>query len=178
VNNKKLENLIAESANGNKESFRDIFEILSNRLFTYALSHTKNRDDALDITQDTFIEIWRSLEKFKYHSDEAFYGFAFIILKRKIFATHKKTPTIQLNNDILESIDNGYEMNVEYYRYLSKHINSLTDKYQDVLKLRYWSDMTFKEISKVLGIKEVTAKVRHHRAIQKLKINLEKYNHV
>lgn len=178
MNNKKLKNLIKESSDGNKESFREIFEILNNRLFTYALSHTKNRDDALDITQDTFIEIWSSLDKFKYNSDEAFYGFAFIILKRKIFAKRKKIPTVSLDNEILENIDEGYEMDIEDYRYLSKHIDSLKEKYQDVLKLRYWSDMTFKEISKVLEIKEITAKVWHHRAIQKLKINLEKYNHV
>ncbi len=177
-NTKKLERLIQESQKGNKDAFQEIFEILNNRLFLYVLSHTKNRDDSLDITQDTFIEIWNSLEKFSYYSDETFYGFVFTILKRKIFANRKKTKDIPLENEVLESIDGGYELNNEDYRYLSKHIELLAKKYQDILRLRYWSDLTFKEISCVLNIKETTAKVWHHRAVQKLKVNLENYNHV
>ncbi len=175
---KNLEKLIKESLKGNKEAFKEIFEILDNRLFLYALSHTKNRDESLDITQETFVEIWAALEKFTYCSDEAFYGFAFTILKRKIFAARKKKCVVPLENEILEKYGESYEMNIEDYRYLSKQIESLANKYQDILKLRYWSDLTFKEISGILNVKEATAKVWHHRAIQKLKINLKNYNHV
>ena len=63
------------------------------------------------------------------------------------------------------------------YGYMFQHVNSLSPDHQEVLKLRYWSDMSFGEIASVLNIKETTAKVRHYRAIQQLKTLMEKYEH-
>ena len=38
-------------------AFETIYQLLSDRLFAYALSHTSSRDDALDTVQETFIEL-------------------------------------------------------------------------------------------------------------------------
>lgn len=166
--------LIEEAGNGSEEAFREIFEHLNNRLFLYCLSHTKDRDDALDILQETFVEIWVGLPKFSYRSDEAFYGFTFTILKRKLIRYYKKSKRDAMSIEENDT-DSSYEMEKEDYRYLLKHIRLLGEKYQDLLRLRYWSGMTFGEISSVLGITESAAKVRHHRALQKLRVNLHEH---
>ena len=70
--------------------------MLSDRLFSYALAHTRNRDDALDLVQDTFIDLWGGLKKFKYKNDESFYGFVFLVLKRKLYRHYKKQPANDL----------------------------------------------------------------------------------
>lgn len=171
---RELQILVKEAQNGDKGAFKGIFDHLNNRLFTYALSRTSNREDALDIVQETFIELWSSLKKFKYKSEEAFYGFVFILAKRKLYRYYKsKDMVISLTEN---NINESYEMKVEDYRYLLKHINTLRSDHQDLLKLRYWSGMTFGEIASTLNIKEVTAKVWHHRAIKKLQILLEDYD--
>ena len=59
--------------------------------------------------------------------------------------------------------------NVEDHHDLLVNIVLLRKKYQEVLRLRYWSGLSYQEISKVLGVTEVTAKVWHHRAIESLK---------
>jgi len=174
--NQELWKLIKEVQNGNKEAFREIFERLSNKFFAYTFSRTSNRDDALDIVQETFIDLWEALKKFQYRSDESFYGFIFTITKRKLSRYYKSKNKVVLLNE--KSINENYEMRQEDHRHLLKHINMLTSKYQDILKLRYWSDMTFGEISSVLNIKETTAKVWHHRALKQLKINLDKNDNV
>jgi RNA polymerase sigma-70 factor (ECF subfamily) len=175
-NSKELKILVKESQEGSQTAFQEIFEKLNNRLFAYVLSHTSNREESLDIVQDVFIELWKSLKNFQYRSDEAFYGFVFIIAKRKLYRHHKsKRTNIPLSEN---EIDESYEIKVENYQYLLKSINMLALKYQDILKLRYWSQMTFREISSVLNIKETTAKVWHHRAIKKLEVLLEKYDTV
>ena len=83
VKSQSAETLIASAKKGDKEAFQGIFDMLSDRLFTYALAHTRNRDDALDLVQDTFIDLWNALHKFQYKNDESFFGFVFLILKRK-----------------------------------------------------------------------------------------------
>lgn len=158
--------LVSEARNGNKEAFKGIFESLNNRLFTYAFLRTSNREDALDIVQETFIELWNALNKFEYRTEEEFNGFVFTLAKRKLYKYYKsKEKKVQLN----EGANGSYEIKTEDYRYLLKNVNTLSSDYQELLKLRYWSGMTFGEIASVLNIKETTAKVWHHRAIQKLR---------
>lgn len=171
---KELQKLVEDAQNGEKEAFKEIFDGTSNRLFAYALSHTQNRDDAMDIVQDTFIDLWKALKKFKYSSDQEFYGFVFLVLKRKLAKYYKSKPkTVELDE---QTMGGTYDLEYEDYRYLMKSVGSLSAKYQDVLKLRYWSDMTFAEISSILNVKEATAKVWHHRALQKLKITYMQNN--
>ncbi|XOA43061.1 MAG: RNA polymerase sigma factor [Candidatus Nealsonbacteria bacterium] len=165
--------LVERAQNGSKDAFRDIFDRLSNRFFAYIFSRTSNRDDALDITQEIFIELWNALNKFQYRSDEAFYGFIFTITKRKLFRYYKdKHKIVSLHEGHIRQA----ELKQEDHRFLLKQLDALGQKYQDLLRLRYWSGMTFSEIAAVLNITETTAKVRHHRALQKLKINLKKEN--
>ena len=168
-----LQRAVKKAKGGDAYAFRVIFEDMSDRLFAYTLSHIKNRDDALDIVQETFIALWDSLPGLEYRSDEAFYGFVFTILKRKLYREYKA----QNKTTSFEEI-NIYEEHsfTEDYRHLHKHVDTLAPKYRELLRLRYWTGMTFGEIATTLNIKETTAKVRHHRAIQKLKGNVEKYD--
>jgi len=174
LHNKALEKNIEMARKGNAQAFKVIFDELSDRLFAYTVSHIKNRDDALDIVQETFIDLWNALSKLEYRSDEAFYGFTFIILKRKLYKHYKSLgKTISIEEiDIFPT----ETITTEDYRYLNKHIKTLAPKDQELLKLRYWTEMPFKEIADIFNIKETTAKVWHHRVIQKLKNNVKRYN--
>lgn len=170
----ELKILVEKAQNGSKEAFRDIFDRLSNKFFAYIFSRTSNRDDALDIVQETFIELWNALNKFQYRSDETFYGFIFTITKRKLFRYYQSKHKVIPLSKVSEKYISQSGIKQKDYRYILKHVNALAPKYQDLLRLRYWSGMTFPEIASVLNIKETTAKVRHHRALKSLKINLNK----
>lgn len=176
-NSEELKILVEKAQNGNTNAFKEIFDCLSDRFFAYIFSRTSNRDDALDIAQESFIELWKSLKRFKYKSDQSFHGFLFKIIKRKLYHYYRKKQKIisldklnekQLVQPAAKQNDYGYVLN---------HIDKLTSTYQDVIRLRYWSQMTFNEIAAVLNITETAAKVRHHRALRKLKINLTKDNY-
>lgn len=175
-NSEQLKRLVKEARSGSKEAFGMIFEQLSDEFFAYAVSRTSNRDNALDIVQEAFVDLWKSLKKFKYRSRESFYGFIFTIIKRKIFRYYKsKKNNLPLDGN---AANESYETDYQDHRYLFKQINLLKENYQDILRLHYWSDMTFAQIASALNIKETTAKVWHHRALEKLKINIDKQKYV
>ncbi len=156
---------------GDKDSFRQIFERFNSAVFAFVSLRTSNRDDALDLVQETFIDLWNGLPKLKYRTDEELGGFIFIIAKRKLYKLYKSGgKTVPLDEKMLGET---YEMENNDYRYLFRHVNSLSPDHQEILKLRYWSDMSFGEVALALNIKETTAKVRHHRAIQQLKTLVE-----
>jgi RNA polymerase sigma-70 factor, ECF subfamily len=166
VNDRTIEEWVGQAKNGDTEAFRSIFELMSDQLFSYALSHTKSREDALDVVQETFIELWNAISGFSYQSREAFYGFVYIVLKRRIYRNYKKAGnTVALEDQYLEE---SYEMDVEDYRHLYKFISNLPENYQELLRLRYWSSLPFRDIAACLNIKETTAKVWHYRAVKEL----------
>ena len=176
-NSEELKALVEKAQNGDRDAFKEIFDRLSDRFFAYTFSRTSNRDDALDISQEAFIELWNSLKRFKYRSDQSFYGFLFKIIKRKLYQYYKKKQKI-ISLDVLDEkqlVQPAAKQND--YGYILGYVNTLTSKNQDIIRLRYWSQMTFNEIAAVLNITETAAKVRHHRALQKLKINLTKDNY-
>jgi len=167
IESTELQRLIERAAEEDTGAFQAIFELLSDRLFRYALSQTKSRDDALDVVQEAFIELWKALPRFSYSSREEFYGFVFIILKRRIYRCRRKAVvSIELKE---HNIADSYAVEVEDYRYLEKNLKKLPKNYQELLRLRYWSALTFREIAAFMNIKEGTAKVWHHRAIKSLR---------
>lgn len=164
----EFQTLTERAQDGDVLAFKEIFELLSNKLFAYALSHTKSRDDALDIVQETFIELWGALPRFSYKSDESFYGFVFIILKRRLARYYDKNSKVKQVPFDEEYVTESYEMEVEDYRHMHKFVKRLPFRYQEVLRLRYWADLPFKAIAEALDTNEQTAKVWHHRALQQL----------
>ena len=126
-----IENLVRDAKGGDKDAFKRLFDVLSDRLFAYALSHVKNREDATDLVQETFIDLWNGLSKFKYRNDESFYGFVFLVLKRKLYRHYKKQPrTVELDE---QHIADNYVLEVEDYRYLDRVMGTLPKNYQELL---------------------------------------------
>jgi len=158
--------LIKESARGNRETFRVLFEHLQDRLFRYSLSRVTSREDALDVVQESFVDLWRALSRFRYRSEEEFYGFVFTIVKRRLVKYYRaRRNSVPLDDTF---IDENFFLPREDYRYLNQWITHLKPVHQEILRLRYWSDLSFKDIAVTLAMSEGAAKVSHHRALKKL----------
>jgi RNA polymerase sigma-70 factor (ECF subfamily) len=166
THNTELGAIIARSKEGDERAFRELFDLIVDRVYHYALARVKNTDAADDITQALFIDLWQALPRFTYNTNEAFMGFVFTIAKRKVWR-HRLMHRNEVPLDE-ETIGVYYQMAPEDYRYLEKHIGALPKKYQEIIRLRYWSELSFKEIAASLAISEENAKVRHHRAIKQL----------
>jgi len=173
---KDIENLVILSSQGDEIAFRGLYESLNNTLFKYIASRTRDRDEAKDLLQDVFIDLWKGLQNFSYSSESQFYGFVFIIIKRKL-SKHYKTnrQTLELNEN---APGQNYEMDVEKeddIRVMKEIISKLKEKNRIVIELHYWSGLTFNEIGTILNCKETTVKVRHHRALKTLEEIMKKY---
>lgn len=164
---------ILEKAQAEESAFREIYDLTINRVYSFVLSRIRNKDLALDICQNVYLDLWQYLPRFIYMGDAHFYAFLFKVARRQIIkARIKNPPSLQLE-DIYDipSIENEHED----YRLLLKNLSLLTDKERMCIELRYFEDLPFKEISLSLGITENNAKVLHYRALKKLKENLSVY---
>ena len=173
-----LQKAVRKAAARDHDAFRVVFDRVSDKVFRFLLSQTGDRDVALDLLQDMFIDLWKGLPTFTYRSDDEFWGFVFIIAKRKLFAyrsKEKRFPTLDVDDDMLDALlppEMREDPAHEDYRVLHSAITKLSDNAREIISLRHWSDLSYKEIAVVAHISETAAKVRHHRAIAELESHL------
>ncbi|MBC8265597.1 MAG: sigma-70 family RNA polymerase sigma factor [Flavobacteriales bacterium] len=173
--------LVALYLEGNSKSFETLIQKHKNKIYAFILSKIRNRDLAEDIFQDTFIKVINSLLKGKYNEEGKFLPWVMRIANNLVidhFRKANKMRTITPTNefDIFDVLKDG-EKNIEdnlindqIHKDLRKLIEHLPEDQKEVLKMRYYSELSFKEISESTGVSINTALGRMRYAL----INLRK----
>ena len=174
-----IETLIRESVGGNTERYRELYEHMVDRIFAYVRSRTGTHEAATDITQDVFVDLWKALPTFTYHSREQFYAFVFVITKRKLshhYGAESLRATAPLDEATLEANDVPRPGNEEADE-LARALTTLDPLTRDIMVLHHWSRYTFGEIAHLINMTESAVRVRHHRALATLQKNLTHPRH-
>lgn len=147
-----------------EEKFISAVRRNNQRIFLIALSYTQNYDDAEDIMQNSFEKLWNSHCTFNSdeHIDRWLARVCINECKDSFRLRHKKQ--ISLDEIMNISSEDKY-FNIDLFNAVS----SLPKKERIVVHLFYYEDMTVKEISALLNIKESTIKSLLRRSRQKLK---------
>lgn len=137
----------------------------SNRLYLIAISFTKSHYSAEDIVQDVFLKLWKSNIDFedKEHIDK--WLTTVCINKSKDYI---KSPFFR-KSTILDDAKNLYTFDSFDSLDVFNAVMSLPKKERTIIHLFYYEDMTVKEISNILKVKESTIRTRLARAREKLK---------
>ena len=173
--------LIKKYLNGDNTSFRILLTRHKSRIFAFIMSKIKNRDLSEDIFQDTFIKVINSLQNRKYNEEGKFLPWMMRIAHnlvidhfRKEAKMRKVRPTSEF--DIFDVLDDGNKnqedvmMQTQVHADLNVLIEQLPKDQKEVLKMRYFEDLSFKQISDLTGTSINTALGRMRYAL----INLRK----
>lgn len=172
--------LISHFLNGNDACFETLLNRHKEKIFTTIIMIVKDRYVAEDIFQETFIKIVRMMRTGKYTDDGRFAQYAVRIARNMAidyFRRTKKKPTIngEAGESILDNMSfapNKEQVMVkdETQQTIRNLVNELPDEQKEVLLLRHYGDMSFKEISELTEVPINTALGRMRYAI----INLRK----
>ena len=173
--------LIRNYINGDNSSFEILLTRHKSRVFAFIMSKIKNRDITEDIFQDTFIKVINSLQRGKYNEEGKFLPWMMRIAHnlvidhfRKEAKMRKVRPTAEF--DIFDVLDDGNKdqeevmMQTQVHADLKALIEQLPKDQKEVLKMRYFEDLSFKQISDLTGTSINTALGRMRYAL----INLRK----
>ncbi len=163
MNIKELTQLATTSDQGFKELYLGTID----KLFPFVLLRSQDRDLALDICQEVYVDLWKQMSRFVYTSDEEFFGYLFLIARRKLYK-HRRALREIVPLDENYDIPDSTAAPPQDYRHLLSAVAKLKDRERQVVELRYFADNSFAEIAQMLGIAEGNAKVIHHRAIAHL----------
>ena len=173
--------LVSNYINGNEQSFEILIKRHKQRIYNFIFSKVLDRDITEDIFQDTFIKVINTLKRGKYNEEGKFLPWVMRIAHNLIidhFRKAKRIPTFKNTDefDIFSVLGDG-ELNAE--KQLIKEqilsdvrrlIDELPDDQKEVLIMRMYKDMSFKEISQTTNVSINTALGRMRYAL----INMRK----
>ena len=163
------------------KKFEKIYKETYTNSLRYIICNCRNIEDAEDILQETYLELYKVLSDKKkiinYHS------YIFFIAKNKIIRknnSNQKLKSIPMpqeyDNEEMMDIDSGINLEEDFITKdnVNKILNYINSKNHDTAKIFYLHfilDMSFKEISKELSIKESTVKSNLYRMLKNIEIS-------
>lgn len=172
--------LIKQAKAGDKDAFDKLMIRHQQTIFRLAYRMLDNRDDALDIVQETFYRAYRSLKKFR--GDASFRLWLEKIAtnlcisryrRRKLFSEIEKAFGLGKSPQWDDEIDTDVNRKM-----LAIALSTLTTRERVAFILRLEQKLSTKQTAEIMGISEGTVKTLLHRANQKMKKALKhKLNH-
>lgn len=162
----------------NEESRNYAFNLLVNkyqkRIYWHVRKMVYSHEDADDLTQDIFVKIWKGLPAFR--EDAQLFTWIYRIAtneclnflkkqKRKAFFSFQD-PDKNLEQTLLASSDSPSGTTIEVK--LQKALLKLPEKQRLVFNMKYFDDMKYEDISKILNISIGGLKANYHHAVKKL----------
>lgn len=172
--------LVKKSQLGDRSAFEQLVLRHQELVFSLAYKLTGNREMANDVAQEAFIRAWKAIEKFR--GDSTFSTWIYRITVNTAWTLRKKAKKHNTLN-----IDDTYEpividekkdpemvaINSDLSSVLSKALNNLPVEQRIIVELKNIEGRSHKEIAEYLDISVTAAKVRLHRAHQRLRQILE-----
>jgi len=180
------EKLIQLYLDGDENSIRLLINRYKKKIYTSILLMVKDPYVAEDIFQDTFLKIITVIRKGQYNDEGKFLQWSLRISRNMVidyFRKNNKRPIITDSdgNDVLMNItiaEDSFEDNLlkeETGERLRRLIQELPEEQREVLLLRHYADMSFKEISDLTGVSINTALGRMRYALSNLRKLIEKH---
>ena len=175
-------NLVAAARSGSSAAFAELREIYARRVYWKILNMTKNREDAEDALQDTFLRAYMALHTFEERS--SFYTWitriainsALMILRRR-----RTRPEVSFDSPSeTEEAISGFDfkdtgpspesicVHRQKYAFMLRSIWNLQPRLRQVIEMQMMDDCSIREIAQTLEISEAAVKSRLSRARARL----------
>jgi RNA polymerase sigma-70 factor, ECF subfamily len=159
----------------NTETFKKIYESKSDAIFRFCLVKVSDRQQALDLTQETFLRLWQTIIEGKKLQNEK--AFLFTVAYRLIVDWYRKKKSFSLDK-MMENENTFFEVSDEKTnnstigaegRYLFSKINELSPTNRESVYLRFVENLSPQEIGSVLNVSANIASVRINRGLDELR---------
>ena len=169
--------LVADFLKGNVKSFDLLHEKYSERLYSFAFKLLKNKEDALDVVQETFLKIWHKRKELD--QDKSFKSFIFTVSYNIIMDQLRKRLSDSNYMEFLKTnfkLDQVVSENAADFNILEKqiqqYIGELPHRRQEIYRLSREKGISNKEIAESLKISIKTVESNLDLAIKFLKSRL------
>lgn len=175
------EALVSEYISGCNEAFDALLQRHKDRLYSYILYFVKNADVADDLFQETFVKVIMTLRQGKYKEDGKFYAWLTRIahnLLIDLFRTEKNEALLYCeetgselfaHDDLTDCCRETEIVTQQTLADVKRLMQHLPDAQRQVVHMRFYEELSFKEISEITGVSINTALGRMRYALMNLR---------
>jgi RNA polymerase sigma-70 factor (ECF subfamily) len=159
------EKLAEKTQNGCRESFEALVQRHGQQVFNFLWHLTRNRHDAEDLTQETFLKAYRTIHR--YNPAFSFAGWLFVIAKRTGLSHFRSArPTEELPEESETDALDPFKVlqDKEEKNSLWRLARRLKPNQHEVLWLRYGEGFSIAETARIMNTNQIRVKVLLHRA--------------
>lgn len=167
------ENLVHEILSGDVNAYAPLVNRYQKPIFNLMLRMTGSEQDALDLTQETFVRAYERLDRF--NPSAAFFPWLYTMglnLARDFLRKVKRSPVeaFESENTSSEEIDQDDRLADQTdIQEVLEGLQTLPADYREALLLRFHEGLSISEVASALGLSASAAKMRIHRGLLKLR---------
>ena len=149
-------------------------------VYAVALRHLRHHDDARDVAQETFLKAFKALPKFKGDSTIRTWLYritmntAISLQRKRRFLSYFSVGEAEGEQDVaskaLSPADHAQQ--TEFEKFFEEVLSTLPPKQRETFVLRYYEELSYEEISQMLGTSEGALKANYHWAVKKIAAKL------
>jgi RNA polymerase sigma-70 factor, ECF subfamily len=168
--------LLEKAGEGDRNAFKEVVRLHQQKVFLLAYSILRNREDALDVVQETFMRLYQKLGA--YERDRNFQAWLLQIAKnlsidfyrkhygrRREMEIDKSVEELQLAADDRRTNPESSELRA----IISRGVERLAERQRLIFVMKHLNGLEYREIAEVLGISVGTVKSLHFKAVRNLK---------
>ena len=156
----------------NRDNFGQLYDKYIKKIFNFIYYKTHHKETAEDLTSDTFIKALNKLDRFD-ENKGSFSTWIYQIARNTVidfYRTEKNSVNVDdvwdlsTDEDILRDLDTAKKLED-----VKEHLKTLKNEQREIVILRVWQGMSYKEISEAMGKSEASCKMAFSRTIKILK---------
>jgi RNA polymerase sigma-70 factor (ECF subfamily) len=169
--------LVSRIKNGEREAFAQLVGLYQKKIFVFAYGFFPNREDALEIVQETFMRIFAKIDG--YQPEHSFSGWVYRLAHNICIDYYRKfAKKNALENSFadvpekqLAVVENcqGILESRQMSAAIDRAAENLSLKQKSVFTLKYRQGMKLQQVAEVMNISLGTVKTLHHRALRKIR---------
>lgn len=163
------EYLIRCAQTGNKDALEKLITRYYDRIYSYCFHHVKEKQAAEDLCQETFLSLLEHIEEYRHYNK--LQNYLYVIAGNKCRDFYKKKKPLYYD-EIPESEKQDVEK--EEQLFMKELVHHLPKELEEIVILRFYQELKYQDIAKILQISNSLAKYRVKKAIAYLREELER----
>jgi RNA polymerase sigma-70 factor (ECF subfamily) len=176
----RIASLLERIQAGDREAFMTVIRLYQERVFVLAYSILRDREDALDVVQETFLRLYQKASL--YRPGHSFQGWLLQIAKNISIDNYRKHRRKRREWETATPLDevrvaaepdrDGDSSAADLRQAFARSVDTLAERQRMVFVMRHYNELKFDEISEAMKISIGTAKSLHFKAVQNLRKRL------